>query len=54
MKTFLVRFKGDEIQHVRAATCELHGEHLVFLTPKHQLVAAFLFEVVDGFSVIAS
>jgi hypothetical protein len=53
MKTFLVRFKGHDIQHVRAASCELQGDSLVFLTPKHQLVAIFLFEHVDSVSVIA-
>jgi hypothetical protein len=53
MKTFLVRFKGHEVQHVRAASCELQGDRLVFFTPNHQLVAIFLFEHVDGVSVIA-
>ncbi len=38
-KTFLVRLRSDAIQYVRAATVEIHGEHLVFLTAEGKLAA---------------
>jgi hypothetical protein len=51
-KTYLVRFKPPEIstQPVVAERAEIHGEHLVFLNSKGELVALFLMEIVEGWS----
>ena len=51
-KTFLIRLRSNAIQHVRAATVEIHGEHLVFLKAKGKLAALFLFEIVESWSEI--
>jgi hypothetical protein len=47
-KTYLVRFKEPDLapQLVRAATVEIHGEHLVFCLPGGELSALFLVEIV--------
>jgi hypothetical protein len=47
-KTFLVRLRSDALQHVRVATVEIHGEHLVFVTAKGALAALFLFAIVES------
>jgi hypothetical protein len=52
-KTFLVRLKSDGLQHVRAATVEMHGEHLVFLTAKGELAALFFFAIIESWNEIA-
>jgi hypothetical protein len=52
-KTFLVRLRNDALQHVRAATVEMQGEHLVFLTEKGELAALFLMELVESWNEIA-
>jgi len=53
-KTYLVRFKepGLAPQLVRAASVEIHGEHLVFLRASGELSAMFLFEIVKDWSEI--
>jgi hypothetical protein len=51
-KTFLVRLRSDTIHHVRAATVEIHDDHLVFLTAEGMLAALFLFEIVESWSEI--
>jgi hypothetical protein len=47
-KNYLVRFKESNLasQLVRAATVEIHGEHLVFLLSGGELSALFLLEIV--------
>jgi hypothetical protein len=47
-KDYLVRFKesNQASQLVRAATVEIHGEHLVFLLSGGELSALFLLEIV--------
>jgi len=51
-KTFLVRFKSPEAspQLVVANSTQVHGEHLVFLNTKGELLALFLLEAVEGWS----
>jgi hypothetical protein len=53
-KTFLVRLRSNSDQHVRATTVEVHGNHLVFLTEKGKLAAAFLLDLVESWNEIAS
>ena len=48
--TFLVKLRSDALQQVRAATVEMHGEHLVFLTAKGKLAAVFLLDVVESWN----
>ena len=45
-KTYLVKFKNPELppQLVRAATIEIHGEHLVFCRVDGGIAALFLVE----------
>jgi hypothetical protein len=47
-KHYLVRFKESNLtpQLVRAATVEIHGEHLVFRQSGGELSALFLLEAV--------
>jgi hypothetical protein len=52
-KTFPVRLRNDAFQRVRAATVEMHGEHLVFLREKGELAALFLMELVESRNEIA-
>jgi hypothetical protein len=49
-KTFLVRLRNNNIQHVRAATVEIRGEHLAFLTAEGALAALFLFSIVESWN----
>jgi hypothetical protein len=51
-RTFLVRLRNGAIQHVRAATIEVHGGHLVFLTAKGKLAAVFLLDLVESWNEI--
>jgi hypothetical protein len=51
-KTFLVRLRSDAVQYVRAATVEIHGDHLVFLTAKGKLAALFSFAIVESWNEI--
>lgn len=53
-KTFIVQFKRplQTIQHVVAATAEIHGEHLVFLDSQGKLVALCLLETVQSWNEI--
>ena len=51
-KGFLVRLRSDAIQQVRAATIEVHGQHLVFLTAKGKLAAVFLLDLIEGWNEI--
>ena len=52
-KTFLVRLRSKAILEVRAATVEIHGEHLSFLTAKGKLAALFLLDLVESWNEIA-
>jgi hypothetical protein len=49
-KTYLVRFKEPDFapQIVRAATIEIHGQHLVFCLAGGELSALFLLEIVEN------
>jgi hypothetical protein len=38
----------------RAATVEMHGEHLAFLTAKGKLAALFVLETVESWNEIVS
>jgi hypothetical protein len=51
-KTFLVRLRSDAIQYVRAATVEIHGDHLAFLTANGKLAALFKFSIVESWTEI--
>jgi hypothetical protein len=53
-KTFLVRVRvpSGALQHVRAATAEIHGDHLVFLSSDGKLAALFLLEIVESWNEI--
>ena len=51
-KTFLVRLRDNAIHQVRAATVEIHGEHLAFLTAKGKLAALFLLDMVESWNEI--
>jgi hypothetical protein len=53
-KTFIVLFKPPllTIQHVVAATAEIHGEHLVLLDSEGKLVALFLLEIIQSWNEI--
>jgi hypothetical protein len=53
-KKYLVRFKDSKLapQLVRAATVEIHGDHLAFLRSNGELAALFLFEIVKDWSEI--
>jgi hypothetical protein len=52
-KSYSVRCKTPEnsTQSVVAASCEVHGEQLVFLDSKGELAAIFLLEIVESWSV---
>jgi hypothetical protein len=53
-KTYLVRMKvpNGALHHVRAATAEFHGEHLVLLDSQGKLAAMFLMETVESWNEI--
>jgi hypothetical protein len=48
-KTYLVKFKNPDLapQLVKAATIEIHGEHLVFCRVDGEIAALFLLEIVE-------
>ena len=52
-KTYQVNCKTPEIgtQSVVAASCDVYGDHLVFLHPSGGLAAIFLLEIVESWSV---
>ena len=50
--TFLVRLRSNTIQHVRGASFEIRGEHLVFLMADGTLSALFLFSIVESWNEI--
>ena len=52
-KRYLVSCQRPEFstQSVVAASCEVCGEHLVFLNSKGELAAKFLLEIVESWSV---
>jgi hypothetical protein len=52
-KKYLVRCKTPKLgtQSVVAASCEIHGECLVFLNSKGEMAAMFLLEIVESWSV---
>jgi hypothetical protein len=51
-KTYIIRFKHPDISTdvVVAASVEVHGEDLAFLNSNGELVAQYLFEVVESWS----
>jgi hypothetical protein len=53
-QTYLVALKlpSHAVQHVIAASLELHGEHLVFLDAEGRLAALFLMEIVRSWNVL--
>jgi hypothetical protein len=51
-KTFHVKLRTNAIQHVRAATFKIYGDHLVFLTAEGRLAALFLLGIVDSWNEI--
>ncbi len=40
------------LQHVRAATVEFYGDHLVLLDSQGKLAALFMMEIVESWNVI--
>ena len=54
-QTYLVALKrpSQAVQHVIAATVEVHGKHLVFLNAEGKLAALFLMEIVESWNVIS-
>ncbi len=52
-QTYLVALKlSQDVQHVVAATIEVHGEHLVFLNAERKLAALFPMKIVQSWSVL--
>ena len=53
-QTYLVALKppSHAVQHVIAASLEIHGEHLVFLNAEGNLAALFLMEIVQSWNVL--
>ena len=51
-KTFLVRLRSNATQQVRAATVEVHGQQLAFLTAKGKLAALFHLDQVESWNEI--
>lgn len=52
-KTYMVGFKPPKIgaRHLTSASAEIHGDDLVFLNSDRQLVALFLLETVESWTV---
>lgn len=52
-KRFLVKFKTPRLstQEMIAATMETHGDHFVLLNSQGRLVALFLSEIIEGWTV---
>lgn len=54
-RMYLVALKPNHVvQHVVAATVEVHGEHLVFLSADGKLAAVFLLGIVQSWNVLPS
>jgi len=53
-ETYIVRLKPPEIgvQVVAASRAEIHGDHIALLNSKGQLVALFLLDIVESWSVV--
>jgi hypothetical protein len=53
-QTYLValRIPSHAVQHLIAASLEIHGEHLVFLNAEGKLAALFLMEIVKSWNVL--
>jgi hypothetical protein len=53
-KTYLVALRppSQAVQHVIAATFEVRGKHLVFLSAEGKLAALFLIEIVQSWNVL--
>jgi hypothetical protein len=53
-QTYLVALKlpSRAVQHVIAASLEIHGENLVFFNAKGELAAMFLMEIVQSWNVL--
>jgi hypothetical protein len=53
-QTYLVALKPPNrpLQQVVAATVEVHGEHLAFLTAEGKLAALFLLDIVQSWNVL--
>jgi hypothetical protein len=49
---YRVRLKTQTVQHVIAATVQLHGDNLVFVNSKGQLTALFLKELVRSWNML--
>jgi hypothetical protein len=51
-RIYLVRLKAPShaLQQVRAATFEVHGDHLVFLTENGKLATLFLLDLVESWN----
>jgi hypothetical protein len=54
-QTYLVSLKlpSRAVQHVIAASLELHGENLVFFNAEGELAAMFLLEIVQSWNVLS-
>jgi hypothetical protein len=54
-RTYLVALKppNPPLQQVVAASVEVHGEHLVFLTTEGKLAALFLLDIVRSWNVLS-
>ena len=53
-QAYLVALKppSHAVQHVIAASLEIHGEHLVFLNAEGKLAALALMEIVQSWNVL--
>jgi hypothetical protein len=53
-QTYLVALKlpSRAVQHVIAASLEIHGENLVFFNAEGELAAMFLMEIVQSWNVL--
>jgi hypothetical protein len=53
-QTYLVALKppSPAVQHVTAATIEVHGEYLAFLNAEAKLAALFLMKTVQSWNVL--
>ena len=54
LQTYLVALKlpSRAVQHVIAASLEIHGENLVFFNAEGELAAMFLMEIVQSWNVL--
>jgi hypothetical protein len=47
-----LKLPSRAVQHVIAASLEIHGEHLVFFNAEGELAAMFLMEIVQSWNVL--